>query len=101
VFVATGIRGDEAGVVEHHRERLQRLAERAARVALPGERRHELGDVARRELVDAAGAEQPTYPLDLERVPGLRVLGKVDAARLPPLGRLRDRRRRRGLGEQR
>src|SRR3954470_10324124 len=48
----------DPSVIENHRERRQRLADRLARESLPGEGRDEAGDYLRRDLVDRRRTER-------------------------------------------
>jgi hypothetical protein len=81
--------------VEHHRERVERLADRLARdpFAVLPELGDESGDVDRRRLVDAPLAETGQDAVQVDAVGRVRSVGRVDAREPPAFGDLGEGRR--------
>jgi hypothetical protein len=83
----------DAGEVPHLREHGQALANRLALAARGVERRHELGDVGRGDLVDASRAEVGEDAVELHAMADRGSVGDVDPGCTPALGGLDERRR--------
>ena len=92
MLVASRVRRD-ARMVEDHRQRLERLANRAASVSLGRKCRDELHDIGGGDPVHVPAAEQTADPRDFQPVADFRVLGQVEPGRSPAPRRLCDRRR--------
>jgi hypothetical protein len=95
-LVAGRVRVDPC-VIEHHRERLQGLADRPAGIVghLGSD---EADDVGRRDFVDRERTENAVDPGQLETVSGPSGVRDIDPARKPLLPRPCERQRLRPLG---
>lgn len=83
-----------AGEVEHLGEDAEALADRLPLPTRDMERSDELGDVARRDLIDAARAKEREDAAELNAMPDRGSVRDVDPRGTPAFGRLGERRRR-------